>query len=480
MTDRGYTRSNVDACLYFKYHGKSFAIITLYVDDGLAASNDQAFLDSEILAFDAVYKLKRLGPVKTFLGLEFVRTKDFIFVHQSKYIRGLLEHYTFENKSKKPVATPMEDRVISSSTAPFSDILVYQSAVGALQYAAQRVRPDIATSVRAVAKCVAAPTEGDWICVKRIFRYLSDTVDYGLLYRVGGSTKFEVYSDVLFGCDHNNGRSVGAYVVIMAGAAISWKSKQQTMVASSTAESETLAASTAAKEAIGLRNLASELCINQGRSTVLHEDNQPCIDLVKNPGARGRTRHWNVHHFYLRERIEVGDIDLRYCPTDLNTADILTKPLSKLKFSTHREGLGMVSLATLAWLFFPRGCLLLVAFSSLALHCGPDFSVSCTLTYRKALLPRSHRFCDTRHRQAPLSLPPVCEIEHTIPLINNERKYSKKVNYNQTANRPIVDLRLRNASTVQLQMTVSDQDEIVNAVATANFCTKIDLQGASQ
>ncbi|SGY12000.1 BQ5605_C011g06353 [Microbotryum silenes-dioicae] len=254
--------------------------------------------------------------------------------------------------------------------------------------------------------------ERDWICVKRIFRYLSDTVDYGLLYRVGGSTKFEVYSDASFGCDHNNGRSVGAYVVIMAGAAISWKSKQQTMVASSTAESETLAVSTAAKEAIGLRNLASELRINQGQSTVLHEDNQPCIDLAKNPGAQGRTRHWNVHHFYLRERIEVGDIDLRYCPTDLNTADILTKPLSKLKFSTHREGLGMVSLATLAFreragLFFPRGCLLLVAFSSLALHfmeyllslalhCGPDFSVSCTLTYRKALLPCSHCFCDIK------------------------------------------------------------------------------------
>ncbi|SGY12361.1 BQ5605_C011g06481 [Microbotryum silenes-dioicae] len=133
MTDCGYTCSNVDACLYFKYHGKSFAIITLYIDDGLAASNNQAFLDSEISAFDAVYKLKRLGPVKTFLGLEFIRTKDFIFVHQSKYIRGLLEHCTFENKSKKPVATPMEDCVVLSSTAPFANILVYQSAVGALQ-----------------------------------------------------------------------------------------------------------------------------------------------------------------------------------------------------------------------------------------------------------------------------------------------------------------------------------------------------------
>ncbi|SGY11998.1 BQ5605_C011g06351 [Microbotryum silenes-dioicae] len=453
MTDRGYTRSNVDACLYFKYHGKSFAIITLYVDDGLAASNDQAFLDSEISAFDAVYKLKRLGLVKTFLGLEFVRTKDFIFVHQLKYIRGLLEHYTFENKSKKPVATPMEDRVISSSTAPFSDILVYQSAVGALQYAAQRVRPDIATSVRAVAKCVAAPTEGDWICVKRIFRYLSDTVDYGLLYRVGGSTKFEVYSDASFGCDHNNGRSVGAYVVIMAGAAISWKSKQQTMVASSTAESETLAVSTAAKEAIGLRNLASELRINQGQSTVLHEDNQPCIDLAKNPGAQGRTRHWNVHHFYLRERIEVGDIDLRYCPTDLNTADILTKPLSKLKFSTHREGLGMVSLATLAFreragLFFPRGCLLLVAFSSLALHCGPDFSVSCTLTYRKALLPRSHCFCDNFRLSQRLlssleeSITNACDISFRAGCVVRDDApghFLDQVNAHLTYTRPLLD-----------------------------------------
>ncbi|SGZ31332.1 BQ5605_C044g12147 [Microbotryum silenes-dioicae] len=70
--------------------------------------------------------------------------------------------------------------------------------------------------------------------------------------------------------------------VIMAGAAISWKSKRQTMVASSTAESETLAASTAAKEAIGLRNLASKLCINQGKSTVLHKDNQPCINMQNN------------------------------------------------------------------------------------------------------------------------------------------------------------------------------------------------------
>ncbi|SGY23119.1 BQ5605_C019g08906 [Microbotryum silenes-dioicae] len=54
--------------------------------------------------------------------------------------------------------------------------------------------------------------------------------------------------------------------------------------------------------------------------------------------------------------------------------------------------------------FFPRGCLLLVAFSSLALHCGPDFSASCTLTYRKALLPRSHLFCDSDSHRTTIGM----------------------------------------------------------------------------
>ncbi|SGY32234.1 BQ5605_C002g01337 [Microbotryum silenes-dioicae] len=93
MVERGYKRSDADSCLYVKQVDEKFIYITLYVDNGMVASNNQEFLDAEIEAFNKVYKLKRLGPVKLFLGLEFERTSDYIFVHQSKYTRDLVAMY---------------------------------------------------------------------------------------------------------------------------------------------------------------------------------------------------------------------------------------------------------------------------------------------------------------------------------------------------------------------------------------------------
>ncbi|SGY47845.1 BQ5605_C001g00581 [Microbotryum silenes-dioicae] len=346
MKTRGFHRSTSDACLYIKRKGRRFIFVSLFVDDGLAASNDQQFLNDELSAFNSVYSLKRLGPVKTFLGLEFHRTSEYIMVHQSTYVRGLLETYAFDSVSNRPVSSPMEDRNVVESNEPFTDVKLYQSAVGALQYAAHRTRPEIANAVRSVAKHVAAPTMTNWIAIKRILRYLSTSVDLGLVFRFGASIKFEIYSDASWADDWDNGKSTGGYVATCAGGPVSWQCKQQSIVATSTTEAETLAASAASKEAVGLRSLALELGIDQTSSTILHEDNEACIAIARNPAHRGRTRHWNVHHFYVRERVELGDITLQYCPTALNTADMFTKALPKALFLKHRAGLGMASLAT--------------------------------------------------------------------------------------------------------------------------------------
>ncbi|SGY49792.1 BQ5605_C001g00818 [Microbotryum silenes-dioicae] len=343
MVERGYKRSDADSCLYVKRVDEKFIYITLYVDDGMVASNDQEFLDSEIEAFNKVYKLKRLGPVKLFLGLEFERTSDYIFVHQSKYIRDLVAMYGGGSVSKHPVKVPMEPRSdVEHSTDPFDDVALYQSAVGALQYAAHRARPDIVTSVRAAASKVSAPTQADWIAVKRIIRYLQGTVDWGLKFNHGGSTVFELYSDASWGDDMSTGKSIGAFVSILAGAAISWQSKQQSMVATSTTEAEILAASAAAKEAMWLRRLAADLELEQPKATLIWEDNQAVIAIALNPAHHGRTKHYNVHHFYIRERVTAGDIRIKYCKTGAMTADILTKPLARNLFELHREGMGMV------------------------------------------------------------------------------------------------------------------------------------------
>ncbi|SGY81088.1 BQ5605_C009g05455 [Microbotryum silenes-dioicae] len=343
MVERGYKRSDADSCLYVKRVDEKFIYITLYVDDSMVASNDQEFLDSEIEAFNKVYKLKRLGPVKLFLGLEFERTSDYIFVHQSKYIRDLVAMYGGGSVSKHPVKVPMEPRSdVEHSTDPFDDVALYQSAVGALQYAAHRARPDIVTSVRAAASKVSAPTQADWIAVKRIIRYLQDTVDWGLKFNHGGSTAFELYSDASWGDDMLTGKLIGAFVSIMAGAAISWQSKQQSMVATSTTEAEILAASAAAKEAMWLRRLAADLELEQPKATLIWEDNQAVIAIALNPAHHGRTKHYSVHHFYIRERVTAGDVRIKYCKTGAMTADILTKPLARNLFELHCEGMGMV------------------------------------------------------------------------------------------------------------------------------------------
>ncbi|SCZ91729.1 BZ3500_MvSof-1268-A1-R1_Chr5-1g07635 [Microbotryum saponariae] len=169
------------------------------------------------------------------------------------------------------------------------------------QYAAHRARPDIVTSVRAAASKVSAPTQADWIAVKRIIRYLQGTIDWQ----------------------------------------VDRSSKQQSMVATSTTEAEILAASAAAKEAMWLRHLAADLKIQQPGSTLLWEDNQAVIAIAQNPAHHGRTKHYSVHHFYIRERVTIGDIQIKYCKTGAMTADLLTKPLARNLFELHRDGLGM-------------------------------------------------------------------------------------------------------------------------------------------
>ncbi|SGY32216.1 BQ5605_C002g01334 [Microbotryum silenes-dioicae] len=236
---------------------------------------------------------------------------------------------------------------VEHSTDPFDDVALYQSAVGALQYAAHQARPDIVTSVCAAASKVSAPTQADWIAVKRIIRYLQGTVDWGLKFNHGGSTVFELYSDASWGDNMSTGKSIGAFISIMEGAAISWQSKQQSMVATSTTEAEILAASAAAKEAMWLRRLVADLKLEQPKATLIWKDNQAVIAIALNPAHHGRTKHYSVHHFYIRERVTAGDIRIKYCKTGAMTADIFTKPLARNLFKLHREGMGMVSLGAL-------------------------------------------------------------------------------------------------------------------------------------
>ena len=130
----------------------------------------------------------------------------------------------------------------------------------------------------------------------------------------------------------------------MAGGPISWLSKKQAIVALSTSEAEYVALCIATQEAAWLRRLLADLKVLTSEPTLLMEDNQGAIAIAKNPTAHARTKHIDIRYHYVREAVQGGVVDVRYCPTDQMIADLLTKPLPRGQFEILRLAMGMEEL----------------------------------------------------------------------------------------------------------------------------------------
>ena len=122
---------------------------------------------------------------------------------------------------------------------------------------------------------------------------------------------------------------------------MSWKSRQQPTVALSTTEGEYMAMSDAAKEALWLKVIVSDLGIKNG-SVKLHYDNMGAGCLSQGEGLPRRTKHIDVRHHFIRDCISSGKINISHTPTADMVADVLTKPLSGVKHQQAIAVLGLV------------------------------------------------------------------------------------------------------------------------------------------
>ena len=136
-------------------------------------------------------------------------------------------------------------------------------------------------------------------------------------------------------------KSTSGYVSLKNSAAISWRSKKQTIVALSTAEAEYVALCAAVQECIWLRLLLGDFQENQVKPTVIFEDNQSAIRITENPVDHRQTKHIAIKYHFSRQRYESGEISLIYCPTAEMVADIFTKPLPRDRFESLRTQLGL-------------------------------------------------------------------------------------------------------------------------------------------
>ena len=336
----GFKPTIADACLYSRTNTKGLVLLAVYVDDIVIAASTKKLEQEAKTQLMAKFDMTDLGELKWFLGMKVTRDSNTgaIYLDQTQYILKTLEK--FKMLDSKPAATPMTEHPENSETTELADV-PYREAVGCLMYAMIGTRPDIAYAVSVASRYLENPEIKHWVLVKRIFRYLKGTSNLCLMYQKG-NLGLMGYSDADWAGDHKDRRSTTGFCFTMAGAAIIWLSKKQPCVSLSTTEAEYIALCAATQEAIWLKSLATSMGITINQVTI-KEDNQGCIALAKNTGNHGRTKHIDIKYHFIRDQVKAKNVELLYCPTAEMTADILTKPLERVKFERFRSYLGLIA-----------------------------------------------------------------------------------------------------------------------------------------
>ena len=301
MAKLGFSRSEVDQAVFYRRHGNVFIVVLVHVDDCTIVGKGTPIINKFKAEIAKYVEITDLGELHWILGIEVRRIREDrkILLSQRSYIDSILRRYGFEDL--KPLSIPMDPNIrltsaqSPSSTEEFARMrnIPYHEAVGSLMYASLGTRPDISFAVQTVSRFASKPGMPHWEAVKRIFRYLKGTRELWLAY--GGKDKeLKGYADA-DGSMAEDRKAISGYAFIINGGAVSWSAKRQEIISLSTTESEYIAATYAAKEALWLRSLILQLFGTKLGPTTLFSDNQSAIALTKDHQYHARSKHIDIH-----------------------------------------------------------------------------------------------------------------------------------------------------------------------------------------
>ncbi|KAJ9556613.1 hypothetical protein OSB04_011227 [Centaurea solstitialis] len=274
----------------------------------------QGYRQEEGIDYDETFApVARLEAIRLFLAFaahmnfKIKQSEKGIFINQGKYVLDMLKK--FDLTSCTPMKTPMAPPLSldKDSKGKPVDVTLYRGMIGSLLYLTAS-RPDIMYSTCLCARYQAEPKESHLTAVKWIFRYLKGTPNLGLWYSKDSGFDLTAYSDSDFaGCKIDRKSTTGGCHLI-GGKLVSWTSKKQNSVSTSTAEAEYVAAG---------------IC---------------CAQVLQ--------KHIEVRYHFIRDHVMNGDIELHFVPTEYQLADLFTKPLDVTRFNMLISELGMMAATT--------------------------------------------------------------------------------------------------------------------------------------
>ena len=322
-------------------------MISLFVDDLVIMSASKILMDDTKLLLKQKWSMKDLGDLKSILGMTVERSGRTLKLSQPLFIKNLLAKYF--RGSARQVATPLDPGTKLSKDSPTylnsekdNNSFPYREIIGALNYLSQCTRPDLTYAVSQLSKYSNCHNTTHHNAVNHVLRYLNHTRNEGITF--SSDLPLEPYgmSDATWGSDLDNSRSVSGYVFYLGGGPVAWSSKSQKTVALSSAESEYVAMCSATKEALHLKQFLPELdqeLYDEHLSMTLYGDNTACIAIAKDPVMHERQKHFDIKLHFIRETLARNEVNLKYIETEINVADLMTKPSSTSMFRRCIRGL---------------------------------------------------------------------------------------------------------------------------------------------
>jgi hypothetical protein len=241
-----------------------------------------------------------IGELSFFLGLQITQKSEGIFLSQEKYLREMLKRFQMEDS--KPMSTPMVTgcKLSKDDDSPDVDQSSYRSMIGSLLYIIT-FHPDIMYVVGIVGRYQATPKQSHFLVVKRIFRYLKGTMDYGLWYPRTHFFQLSVYSNVDWDNCMDERKSTSGGAFFLGDSLVSWLSKKQGSISLSTTKDEYIAAATCCTQVLWMIQTLADLEVKYAALISIHYDNTSTISVSKNPLFHSKTKHIPIKYHFLRE-----------------------------------------------------------------------------------------------------------------------------------------------------------------------------------
>ncbi|XP_019069809.1 uncharacterized mitochondrial protein AtMg00810-like [Solanum lycopersicum] len=330
-------------------------LMLVYVDDMLITGSSLKLIEDTKKALQQVFKMKDLGELKYFLGIEFTRSPAGILMHQRKYTLELIVEVGLT--AAKPAGTPIDINVKLTSILydehvnkeheesddPLIDQTAYQKIIGKLLYL-NTTRPDISFSTQTLSQFLQQPKRSHLDVGLRVIRYLNKQLGQGLLLASDSDGQVTAFCDADWASCPLTRKSVTGYMVKIGQSLISWKAKKQTTVSRSSDEAEYRSLATTISELMWLLGLLKEIGTKIQVPFQVYSDSKAAIHIAGNPVYHERIKHIEIDCHFIREKLQKGLIKVEYIHTKEQPVDVLTKGLSRLQHEHLLSKLGVLNI----------------------------------------------------------------------------------------------------------------------------------------